>query len=157
MAAIGGSGPVGTLSGQRPPATRAGGFVAKRADEAVATTAYRLDAASRLRRAFEHVPDLMDRARQHRLAHESAAPHGVQELTLRDDALSMPHEVDEHVEVARRQVSHPSAATELVEGEIELEVGEREAERSLFMHESGGHVSALAGRADDAEALELCS
>jgi hypothetical protein len=68
----------------------------------------------------------LDAARQRRLAHETVAPHRVEQLLLAHDAVGVRHEVDQHVEHLRLDRHPDTSAVQLVPIEIELGIAEGE-------------------------------
>jgi hypothetical protein len=95
------------------------------ADELVAAST---DGAHQpLRRAVvtERLAQCLDPAGEGRFAHEAVPPHRVEDLLLRDHAIPLPHEKDEHVEHLWLDPASATAAAELVPAQVELTVVER--------------------------------
>jgi hypothetical protein len=73
----------------------------------------------------ERSAQCLDPAGEGRFAHEAVAPHRVEDLLLRDHAVALPHEQDEHVEHLWLDPACATVAAKLVPAQVELAVVER--------------------------------
>jgi hypothetical protein len=94
-----------------------------RCDEAVATTEHRLDHGLLLPVVAHRPPGVLDLGRQRRLADEAIAPHVVEQLLLRDDAITMYDEIGQHIDDERLELDDLAVAGQLVAFWIQLEPG----------------------------------
>lgn len=98
----------------------------------------------RLAVVTERLAKCLDPAGEGRFAHEAVAPHRVEDLLLRDHAIPLPHEQDEHVEHLWLDPACASVAAKLVPAQVELAVVERvDHGRQLLNGCPGGPLDAV--------------
>ena len=114
--------PARALGAGAAAAPRFGGFGVRH--EAVAAPVHGLDHPRPLGAVAQRTPRGGDAARQHAVAHRGARPQRSQQLRLRNHALAVAEQVQEHVEGARLELRELAAAAQLVALLVELAVGE---------------------------------
>ena len=119
----------GTPDRRRLAARRGGdvvGLLDRLGHEPVAAAVQCLDHPLGLSVVPERATSLLDPTGHRGLADEPAAPQGVHQLFLGDDAVAVPHEVGEHVEDLRLHGHRHAVPPQLEGGEIQLHPLEEE-------------------------------